>query len=207
MTATQDEGRRARNKRLKSEAILHAAEELFRLKGYNAVTTQEIAQRADVSNGTFFRHARSKADLLVTVMNSRLRLGHERGLHMAGQGAGAVESVVALLTPLAETGMAHPEVVVAYQRELLFTVDPRRDADLATVEQLESAIREILAITHPEHPEETRAFAAYSIYATMYMDLVRVGVGRTPTDDLPRQLRVTIRTLLRGLLPDDPLRT
>lgn len=193
------EGRRDRNKRLKTEAILMAAEELFREKGYDAVTTQEIADRADVSNGTLFRYAHTKADLLVTVLNERLRLGRERGLRMARAGADPVEAIIALLSPLAETGMAHPETVVAYQRELLFS-PAARNADLDTVEQLESAIREILIVSSGRDADAV-AFPAYAIYSTMYMDLVRVGVGRASATELPRRLRGSIRTLLTALLP------
>ncbi len=196
-----DEGRRERNKRLKSEAILAAATELFRERGYDTVTTSEIAARADVSNGTLFRYARTKADLLITVMSQRLRLGSDRGLQMARQGADPVEAIIALLTPLAETGMAHPEVVVAYQRELLFAANPARDAELGNVEILEQVIGEILAITKGEYDETRRAFAAYALYSTMYMDLVRVGVGRASAEELPLRLRTTIRTLLAHLLP------
>lgn len=198
--AVMTESRRERNKRLKAEAILAAAEELFREKGYAAVTTQEIADRADVSNGTLFRYARSKADLLVTVLSERVREGCDRGVAMAQAGADPVEAVMALLAPLAETAREHPELVVSYQRELLFPAVPRLD-DLATVERLEQAIAEILAACYPSQQEEARAFAAYAIYATMYMDLVRVGVGRSPAQDLPRRLRDTIRTLLARLLP------
>ncbi|WP_168582880.1 TetR/AcrR family transcriptional regulator [Gephyromycinifex aptenodytis] len=195
------EGRRERNKRVKAEAILAAATELFTEKGYDAVTTSEIAERADVSNGTLFRYARTKADLLVTVLNERLTRGCERGVAMAHHGADPVEAIIALLHPLAETGLAHPEIVVAYQRELLFGANPTRDSDLGQVEQLQAAIAEILAIVRPAHGEDERAFAAYALYSTMYMDLVRVGVGRASAEELPTTLRHTIRTLLARLLP------
>ncbi|QQS01904.1 MAG: TetR/AcrR family transcriptional regulator [Austwickia sp.] len=199
-TAAQPEGRRERNKRLKHEAILAAADELFREKGYDAVTTQEIAERADVSNGTLFRYARTKADLLLTVQSERLRAGCDRGVAMARAGADPVEAIMALLVPLAETGMSRPELVVAYQRELLFAPGDRA-GHLGTVEGLEAAIHTILQLARPDAAEQDVAFAAYVVYATMYMDLVRVGVGRAPTEDLPRTLRVTIRTLLDRLLP------
>lgn len=198
--AVLPEGRRERNKRLKHEAILAAADELFREKGYDAVTTQEIAQRADVSNGTLFRYARTKADLLLTVQSERLRAGCERGVAMAHAGAEPVEAIMALLAPLAETGLSRPELVVAYQRELLFAPGDRA-GHLGTVEGLEEAIRTILRVTRPEADEADVAFAAYVVYATMYMDLALVGVGRASTAELPRTLRVTIRTLLARLLP------
>lgn len=195
------EGRRERNKRLKQEAILAAAENLFREKGYDAVTTQEIAERADVSTGTLFRYARTKADLLLTVQSERLRAGCERAVAMARAGADPVEAIMTLLAPLAETGLPRPELVVAYQRELLFA-PANRSSHLGTVEGLLEAIRTILELDRPGSDAADVEFAAYVIYATMYMDLVRVGVGRAPSEDLPRTLRAGIRTLLARLLPD-----
>lgn len=198
--APEVEGRRARNKRLKQEAILAAAEALFREKGYTAATTQEIAERADVSNGTLFRYARTKADLLVNVLSVRVRRGCARGVAMAKAGADPVEAILALLVPLAEAGLENPALVMAYQRELLFASGPRDD-DLATVESLEAAIRDIVRLARPDAEADQVAFAAYVIYSTMYMDLVRVGVGRATPEDLPVRLRLTVRTLLARLLP------
>ncbi|WP_219106877.1 TetR/AcrR family transcriptional regulator [Austwickia sp. TVS 96-490-7B] len=199
--APPTEGRRERNKRLKAEAILAAAEDLFRHHGYTAVTTQQIAEAAQVSNGSLFRFAGTKADLLIRVMESRLRLGREQGLQMARSGADPVEAIIALLHPIAETGMPHPEVVVAYQRELLFAEAPERGAELDSVEAMEAAIREVLTIERPGYDEQTVHFAAFTIYSTIYMDLVRVSVGRASAQDLPRRLRATIRTLLDTLIP------
>ena len=48
----QELGRRERNKLEKQTRIFDAAAELFAEKGYSAVTTQEIADRADVAGGT-----------------------------------------------------------------------------------------------------------------------------------------------------------
>ena len=58
-------GRAERNKRDKRERLIRAARELFRTKGFEATTTSEIAERADVAKGTLFFHAKSKEALLV----------------------------------------------------------------------------------------------------------------------------------------------
>ena len=62
---------RERKKTAKQERILQAATRLFAEKGYEAATTAEIAEAADVGVGTLFRYAGSKAELLVAVMNNR----------------------------------------------------------------------------------------------------------------------------------------
>ena len=57
-------GRAERNKRDKRERLIRAARELFKTKGFQATTTSEIAELADVAKGTLFFHAKSKEGLL-----------------------------------------------------------------------------------------------------------------------------------------------
>lgn len=47
--------RRDRNMRDKRDRIFRAAAELFAERGFAAVTTQEVSDRADVAAGTLFR--------------------------------------------------------------------------------------------------------------------------------------------------------
>ena len=51
--------------------ILEAAEVVFAAKGYHGATTREIAQAADVSEGTLYNYFASKRDLFVGLMISR----------------------------------------------------------------------------------------------------------------------------------------
>jgi len=69
-TAAQALGRRERNKQEKLERITAAARELFAEHGVDDVTTQQIADRADVGSGTLFLYAKTKAELLLLVQNS-----------------------------------------------------------------------------------------------------------------------------------------
>jgi TetR/AcrR family transcriptional regulator, cholesterol catabolism regulator len=57
-------GRRERKKRQVEAGIQRAALELFREKGYEATTVEEIAERADVAKGTFFNYFARKDVLL-----------------------------------------------------------------------------------------------------------------------------------------------
>lgn len=51
----------------KQISILCAAIELFSEKGYNATSTSEIAKKANVAEGTIFRHYKTKKDLLLAI--------------------------------------------------------------------------------------------------------------------------------------------
>ena len=52
----------------KQSKILRSAVDIFAEKGYAAASTNEIAQRAGVAEGTIFRHFKSKQDLLFTII-------------------------------------------------------------------------------------------------------------------------------------------
>lgn len=65
-------GRRERGKQDREQRIKAAARAVFVERGYDAATTREIAERADVAVGTVFLYAPDKRDLLFLVLNSEL---------------------------------------------------------------------------------------------------------------------------------------
>lgn len=64
--------RREQNKLEKRSRIIAAARALFADKGFEATTTQEIAQAADVAVGTVFTYAKTKEDLLIQVFHEEM---------------------------------------------------------------------------------------------------------------------------------------
>ena len=71
-------GRAERNKRDKRARLIRAARELFRAKGFEATTTGEIAEAAEVAKGTLFFHAKSKEALLVMMFQEEVGDAIER---------------------------------------------------------------------------------------------------------------------------------
>lgn len=69
-TATTGLRERARRRRL--ESIRAAAGELFASKGFEAVSTKEVAEQAGVGEATLFRYVPSKTDLLLLVVGERV---------------------------------------------------------------------------------------------------------------------------------------
>jgi AcrR family transcriptional regulator len=53
----------------KQTRIVRAAIEVFAEKGYSGTATSEIAQRAEVAEGTIFRHYKTKKDLLYAIVS------------------------------------------------------------------------------------------------------------------------------------------
>jgi AcrR family transcriptional regulator len=60
--------RRERLKREREERILDAAAAVFARKGFHQATIREIAQLADVADGTIYNYFANKSDLLIGIM-------------------------------------------------------------------------------------------------------------------------------------------
>ena len=201
-------GRRERKKQDTHRRIFEAAEELFTRKGYAAVTTQEIADLADVGTGTLFRYASTKAELLIMVMSERLRLGAAHGLAIAERGGSVPEAIVGLIEPLVRAALTHPENTSAFQREVLFGADGAyRARALGRIRELEGAMVSVLeryAELHPTRPGADPRRVAETVFSVLYLKLVRLELGRADPDTLPRDLLADVAYLVRELLDPAP---
>lgn len=65
-------GLREEAKREKEIRILEAAQALFKEKGFEATTTKEISERAQIATGTLFLYAKNKNELLLWVYSQKI---------------------------------------------------------------------------------------------------------------------------------------
>lgn len=142
-------GRRERGRQDKTRRILDAARTLFLERGVSGVTTQQIADRADVAVGTLFRYAATKAELLIMVQNERFATAIDDGLvavAAAPDDADAVPVVLALLGPVVHCVREHPENGRTYLHELVFgdPAEPNRHRGLALAQRLEDGVAAVL---------------------------------------------------------------
>ena len=212
-------GRRERNKRDKQGRILAAAEDLFAERGYALVTTQDIADRADVAAGTLFRYAASKPELLLMVFNAEWRRALNATRHDAPASAAPLaptDAIMALLRPLLTSAALNPENTAYYQREILWgePTGAYRAEALELVDGLEASIATLLSGYGTETPggsERLRpgvdaALAARSIFSLLHLALIRCGLGREPMESLPDSLRAEIDLVLHGIVEPVPAR-
>lgn len=89
-------GRRERQKRERRDRIAAAAGAIFAEKGYDAATTREIAERADVSIGTLFAYAPDKRALLALVFRDALRTLTAASFAAVDPGAPVLDQLVAV---------------------------------------------------------------------------------------------------------------
>jgi AcrR family transcriptional regulator len=144
--ASQQVGRRERNKQAKLERIMTAASELFAEHGVDEVTTQQIADKADIGTGTLFLYAKTKGELLLLVQNAQYAAALERGRAAAGKIPDVLDAVLSIVQPIAECNRSQVENGRTYLREMVFgdPEEPRHGEALAIVAQTEEAIAAVL---------------------------------------------------------------
>jgi AcrR family transcriptional regulator len=67
-TPIQQLTRKERERRFKRQEIVRAAREVFALRGFNAATLDEIAERAEFGKGTLYSYFQSKDELFENVL-------------------------------------------------------------------------------------------------------------------------------------------
>jgi AcrR family transcriptional regulator len=145
--ASQPVGRRERNKQDKLERIIAAAGDLFARHGVDEVTTQQIADQADIGTGTLFLYAKTKGELLLLVQNAHYAEALEQGRTDAEAVPGALDAVLAIVRPIVECNRAQIDNGRTYLREILFgdPAEPRHAEALGIVAQTEQAIAAVLS--------------------------------------------------------------
>jgi AcrR family transcriptional regulator len=127
MTASQPSlGLRERKKRRTRETIVAVATRLFVEQGYDATTTAQIADAAEVSSSTFFKYFPTKADVVFSLLDALVESADGR-LRERREGESAAEALVAWI------GGELPEVEATYvellhESDRLIASDPELQA-------------------------------------------------------------------------------
>lgn len=199
VSVTREPGRRELNKADKHRRIQSAARALFTRRGYSSVTTQEVADLAQVGTGTLFRYARSKGELLCMVANDEFRAM----VDTIPDTGDPVEDLVVLCEPLLAALERQPENIAAYHRETLFgEPGPHRAEAQRILGELRGSIGVVLARHSGAGPAELRG-PAQTVFDVLYMEIVRSGVESSPSRDHRAELREHVRHVLHGAIPRD----
>jgi AcrR family transcriptional regulator len=190
-------GRRERNKQQKLERITAAASELFAARGIDDVTTQQIAERADVGTGTLFLYAKTKGELLLLVQNAHYAVALESGIAAAAQIGDTLDAIMALLRPIIECNRRQIENGRVYLREMVFG-DPS-DAQHAEALRIAGGTEEAAVAVlrrDPKIAEEHAPAIARILSAIMFLTMsASINVELT-VDEITEDVRNQVATLL-----------
>ena len=196
--ATEPLGRRERNKRAKLERITAAASELFAAHGVDEVTTQQVADAADIGTGTLFLYAKTKGELLLLVQNAHYATALERGRGAAAKESTTLDAVVALLAPVIACNRVQVDNGRTYLREMVFgdPTEPHHAEALSIVGQTEDATAGLLA-QHLGLDEARAAPLARVISAILFLTMA----SSENIDSSVQQIVDAIRTQIAAILP------
>ena len=191
-------GRRERNKLEKLERITRAASELFAEHGVDEVTTQQIADRADIGTGTLFLYAKTKGELLLLVQNADYADALQRGRAAAERIDDPVDALLALAAPIVECNRAQVENGRTYLREMVFGDDqePRHAEALAIVAGTEAAVASVLQ--RDGRIDAARAATLAHVLSAILLLSLSLTANATAGID---EILLDVRTQLEAVLP------
>ncbi|PQP22600.1 TetR/AcrR family transcriptional regulator [Rhodococcus opacus] len=194
----QSVGRRERNKQQKLDRITAAARELFTEHGVDEVTTQQIADKADIGTGTLFLYAKTKSELLLLVQNSSYADALTRGRVAAEGTTDVLEAVIAIVRPVVECNRTQIDNGRTYLREIVFG-DPEephhRDA-LALTVRTEEAIAAVLNRDESVSARDA-ATLAHIVSAIMLLSMAATTNIASTVDDIVQDIEHQVRVLLQ----------
>ena len=196
--ASQPVGRRERNKQAKLDRITAAARELFAEHGIDDVTTQQIADRADIGTGTLFLYAKSKGELLLLVQNAAYADALARGTAEAAGITVPLDAVMAVVRPVVECNRTQIDNGRTYLREMVFgdPDEPHHHAALTLAAGTEAAIAAVLE-RESRTTADSAARLAHVISAIMFLSMAAsTNVSRTE-----EELLLEIRNQVAAILP------
>jgi AcrR family transcriptional regulator len=183
---------------------VRAATVLFAERGFEATTTQAIAEEAGIGAGTLFLYVRSKDDLLVRVVLGELDRRLDEAASRLEPGARLVDQVEVLFVDLAAFPGGDEELTRAFLRELLFTSEAERpavrhllDHFLDLVEGLVAAAQERGEVDPGVTPRDLAANLTALWFHVMNL---RYG-GHVPPDELAPRLRRAVEVQLGVVQP------
>jgi AcrR family transcriptional regulator len=195
--ASQSVGRRERNKQEKFDRIVAAASELFAEHGVDEVTTQQIADKADIGTGTLFLYAKTKGELLLLVQNAKYVEALEQGRAEAEAVPGVLDAVLAIVRPIVECNRIQIDNGRTYLREMVFgdPEEPRHGAALAIVAQTEEAVAAVLR-RDERVAEGDAATLAHIVSAVMFLSMA-AGVNiALSVEEIVQDIRRQVEVLL-----------
>jgi AcrR family transcriptional regulator len=197
-TASASPGRRERNKQEKLARITAAASQLFAERGVDEVTTQEVADRADIGTGTLFLYAKTKGELLLLVQNSAYADALEEGQAAAAATTDTLDAVMAIVRPVVACNRKQVENGRTYLRELVFgdPAEPHHREALDLAGRTEQAVADVLR-RDPRTAEDADLLASI-VNGISFVSMASPVNLDASVDDIVGAIRDRVRAVIAG---------
>lgn len=166
------------------ELLIDATEALLREGGLAAVTTQNVARRAGVAEGTIYRHFESRDELIVRALRERLR-----GDFATIDARGVPEAMTAVIALYAT---AAPALA-------MLAADPSLSARAAAALREDGRGPRELIASLAKRLRITPAAATLVVGASFYRSLMRYLFGDEPTELNDEQFSAALGEMLARL--------
>lgn len=194
--------RRERRKEETLRRIETVAWEMFRRRGYEATSTREIADAADIAAGTFFNYFPEKRSLLIHLMQRQIDAAADRAFEAMAPST-LERELTDLFAALTQCYAKERRLSRVFIKELLFTDGQGRMESAKWTFDLVKRVASLVDRAQRRgeldlsiDPME----AAQQVFSTHYFGLVTWLGGTIPSRDAQEeQFRASLRLLLRGL--------
>jgi AcrR family transcriptional regulator len=191
------ETRRVRKKDRTHSEIFRAAIELFAVRGFEAVTVEQICASADVARGTFFLHFSSKAALL---LEWNRELASELAERLRDPRDSALLQYRTLAEQLGEQWRRRPDATRALLHSLLA---PGADSQLSPENDLRALVERV--VQRGQERGEFRRNVSPRLAAAAFLATCAAAFSGAPPDGATDALRnELLHALLHGLSEPKP---
>jgi len=197
--------RTSRRERRKTETLRRIEEtgwELFRTRGYEATSTRDIAEAADIAAGTLFNYFPEKRGLLIHLMQREVDRALSRAFDTMPRSTLEGE-LTHIFSALTQCYAGERRLGRVFIKELLFTNGERRADSAAWTFDLVNQIAGVVRSAQRRgelDPSIEPLDAAQQVFSTHYFGLVTWLGGTIPSRAAQEeQFQASLRLLLRGL--------
>ncbi len=190
-------GRRERNKQDKLDRITHAASDLFSRHGIDEVTTQQIADAADIGAGTLFLYAKTKGELLLLAQNANYARSLDDGIRAAQSATTTLEGILAIVTPVVHCNRAQVENGRTYLREMVFgdAAEPHHAEARAIAGRTEEAVAAVVTKTTRSSASEAGRLAQV-VSAIMMVAMASAADASVTVDEIVATIEAQLEVIL-----------
>ena len=201
--AVVEVGRAERSKRDKRERLIRAARKLFQTKGFEATTTSEIAELADVAKGTLFFHAKSKEALLVMMFREDVGQAIDRAFAKVPD-APFIEQLIYVFGVMLKQNQRNLSLARVFAKQLAFVRGERQsiDAVMGGLYQKLDGLIERAKDRGEIARDVDSALLGHNLFALYFVFLVLwLGSGEPSPEARRPSLRQMLELQLKGALP------